>query len=47
MLLQLEAAKAARVDTIITRNKKHFRQQEVNVLSPEKFVEQVDPMSKL
>ena len=45
--LQLEAAKAAHVDVIVTRNKKHFRQQAVRVFNPEEFVEQVDPMSKL
>lgn len=39
--LQLEAAKAAKVDVIITRNKKHFRQKEVAVLSPEELVEQL------
>jgi predicted nucleic acid-binding protein len=41
--LQLEAAKAANVDVIVTRNKKHFRQKEVRVLNPEEFVEQVEP----
>src|SRR5258708_524464 len=46
-VLQLEAAKAARVDIIVTRNKKHFRQQAVKVFSPEEFVEQVEPTSKL
>lgn len=44
--LQLEAAKAAHVDAIVTRNKKHFRQQAVRVLSPEEFVEQVAPVQK-
>jgi predicted nucleic acid-binding protein len=44
--LQLEAAKAAKVDAIITRNKKHFRQKEVRVLNPEEFVEQVGPQSQ-
>jgi len=44
--LQLEAAKAAHVDAIVTRNKKHFRQQAVRVLSPEEFVEQVEPTQK-
>ena len=38
--LQLEAAKAASVNVIVTRNKKHFRQKEVRVLKPEEFVEQ-------
>jgi predicted nucleic acid-binding protein len=45
--LQLEAAKAAHVDVIVTRNKKHFRQQAVRVFNPEEFVEQVEPTSKL
>lgn len=40
--LQLEAAKASKVDAIVTRNKKHFRQKEVRVLNPEEFVEQVE-----
>jgi len=44
--LQLEAAKAANVNTIVTRNKKHFRQKEVQVLNPEEFVEQVEPPPK-
>jgi len=44
--LQLEAAKAANVDAIVTRNKKHFRQKEVRVLNPEEFVEQVEPPQK-
>ena len=44
--LQLEAAKAARTDTIVTRNKKHFRQKEVRVLNPEELVEQVEPPQK-
>jgi predicted nucleic acid-binding protein len=39
-VLQLEAAKAAKVDAIITRNKKDFRQKEVKVLNPEELVEQ-------
>jgi predicted nucleic acid-binding protein len=38
--LQFEAAKAATVDFIVTRNKKHFQQKEVRVLSPEEFIEQ-------
>lgn len=42
-VLQLEAAKAAKVDALVTRNKKHFRQKEVRVLNPEEFVEQVEP----
>ncbi len=44
--LQLEAAKTANVETIVTRNKKHFRQTEVRVLNPEEFVEQVEPSQK-
>jgi len=36
--LQFEAAKAATVDVLVTRNKKHFRQQEIQVLTPEEFV---------
>ena len=39
-VLQLEAAKAANVDAIVTRNTKHFRQKDVRVLTPEEFVEQ-------
>ena len=39
-VLQLEAAKAAKVDALITRNKKDFRQKEVRVLNPEELVEQ-------
>ncbi len=38
--LQLEAAKAADVEAVVTRNKKHFRQKDVRVLTPEEFVEQ-------
>ena len=45
--LQLEAAKAAHVDVIVTRNKRHFRQQEVRVLNPEEFVEQMESTQKL
>lgn len=39
--LQLEAAKAAKVDAVVTRNKRHFRQKEIAVLSPEELVERV------
>lgn len=39
--LQLEAAKAANVKAVVTRNKKHFRQKDVRVLTPEEFVELV------
>ena len=45
-VLQLEAAKAVKVDAIITRNKKHFRQREVRVLSPEELVEQEESTRK-
>ena len=45
--LQLEAAKAAHVDAIVTRNKKHFRQQAVRILSPEESVDQGAPPQKL
>ena len=45
-VLQFEAAKAANVDVIVTRNKKHFRQKEVRVLNPEEFVEQMEPTQK-
>ncbi|MGH9426937.1 MAG: PIN domain-containing protein [Terriglobia bacterium] len=45
--LQLEAAKTAHVDAIVTRNKKHFRQPAVRILSPEEFVEQVESTQKL
>jgi predicted nucleic acid-binding protein len=45
--LQLEAAKAAQVDVIVTRNKRHFRQQEVRVLNPEEIVEQMESTQKL
>jgi class 3 adenylate cyclase len=45
--LQLEAAKAAQVDVIVTRNKRHFRQQEVRVLNPEEIVEQMVSTQKL
>jgi len=41
--IQLEAAQAAQVDMIVTRNKKHFRQQAIQVLNPEEFVEQTNP----
>lgn len=40
--LQMEAAAAAQVDAIVTRNKRHFRQQATAVLSPEEFVEQMN-----
>jgi predicted nucleic acid-binding protein len=40
--LQLEAAKAAHVDVIVTRNKRHFRQQEVRVLTPEEIIAQME-----
>ena len=36
--LQFAAAKTADVGVLVTRNKKHFRQQEVQVLTPEEFV---------
>ena len=39
--LQFEAAKSVSVDAIVTRNKKHFRQQAITILSPEEFVEQL------
>jgi predicted nucleic acid-binding protein len=42
--LQLEAAKAANADALVTRNTKHFQQKEINVLTPEEFVEQAEPM---
>lgn len=45
--LQLEAAKTAHVDAIVTRNKKHFRQPAVRILNPEEFVEQVESTQKL
>lgn len=45
--LQIEAATAAHVDAIVTRNKRHFRQQALPVLSPEEFVEQMDATQKL
>ena len=45
-VLQLEAAKAAKVDALITRNKKHFRQKEIKVLNLEEFVEQIEPTQK-
>jgi predicted nucleic acid-binding protein len=38
--LQLEAAKAANVEAVVTRNKKHFRQKDVRILTPEEFVQQ-------
>jgi predicted nucleic acid-binding protein len=44
--LQFEAAKAAEVDALVTRNKKHFRQQEVQVLTPEEFVAQQEVEQK-
>jgi predicted nucleic acid-binding protein len=44
--LQLEAAKAANVDALVTRNTKHFRQKEVRVVAPEEFIKQVEPMRK-
>jgi predicted nucleic acid-binding protein len=44
--LQLEAAKAANVEAVVTRNKKHFRQKEVRVLTPEGFVEQQGAAAK-
>lgn len=40
--LQFEAAKSVSVDAIVTRNKKHFRQQAIALLSPEEFVEQLE-----
>jgi len=36
--LQFAAAKVAKVDAFVTRNKKHFRQHKVQVLTPEEFV---------
>ena len=45
-VLQLEAAKAAKVDALVTRNKRHFRQKEVRVLNPEEFLEQKEPTQK-
>jgi predicted nucleic acid-binding protein len=45
-ILQLEAAKAASVDVLVTRNTKHFRQKEVKILTPEEFVEQVEAPPK-
>ena len=33
--LQFEAAKTATVEVLVTRNKRHFRQQEIQVLTPE------------
>jgi predicted nucleic acid-binding protein len=42
--LQFAAAKTMSVDAIVTRNKKHFRQQTITVLSPEDFVEQLEPI---
>ena len=44
--LQFEAAKAAHVDAIVTRNKKHFRQQAIKVITPEEFTEQVQLTQK-
>jgi predicted nucleic acid-binding protein len=41
--LQLEAAKAANVDALVTRNTKHFQQKEVRVLTPEQCVDQAEP----
>jgi predicted nucleic acid-binding protein len=38
--LQLEAAKTAEVEAIVTRNTKHFRQKDIRVLTPEEFVKQ-------
>ena len=45
--LQFAAAKAADVEVIVTRNKKHFRQKEVRVLNPEEFVAQVEASQEL
>jgi hypothetical protein len=44
--LQFEAAKASEVDALATRNKKHFRQREVQVLTPEEFVTQQEVEQK-
>jgi hypothetical protein len=37
--LQFTAARAARVDAIVTRNKKDFRQHHIPVFSPEEAIE--------
>lgn len=39
--IQFESAKIAAVDRIITRNKRHFRQTEIIVLTPEELLEEV------
>jgi len=36
--IQFYSAKAMQVDYIITRNKKHFVQQEIPVVTPEEFL---------
>ena len=36
--IQFYSAKAMQVDFIITRNKKHFVQQEIPVVTPEEFL---------
>lgn len=38
--IQFYSAKEARVDYIITRNTKHFRQKEITVLTPKAFLAQ-------
>lgn len=44
--LQMEAAVAAHVDAIVTRNKRHFRQPAIAVLRPEEFVERMNATQK-
>jgi predicted nucleic acid-binding protein len=36
--IQFYSAKATQVDYIVTRNKKHFAQQEIPVVTPEEFL---------
>lgn len=38
--IQFESAKVAAVDRIITRNKRHFRQAEIMVLTPEELLKE-------
>jgi len=39
--LQFAAAEESKVDAIVTRNKKHFRQRDIPVWSPEEAVEAI------
>jgi predicted nucleic acid-binding protein len=43
--IQLECAKIAAVDRVVTRNKRHFRQSEVVILTPEELLKEIGLIS--